>query len=141
MAGKKTYVVVKNGVEIQRLNTLIAARKLADEEGAEVFCDGLSIYKAVEEIVHVEPIVAEEPKQIEVEEPKTEKYRLKALMNIRKKPSLACEILGTKPAGTVGRVLKVEEGWLHLIDGSYILFEDGRYSEKLSGRYPRMIEV
>ena len=54
MAGKKTYVVVKNGVEIQRLNTLIAARKLAEEEGAEVFCDGLSIYKAVEEIVHVE---------------------------------------------------------------------------------------
>ena len=141
MAGKKTYVVVKNGVEIQRLNILIAARKLADEEGAEVFCDGLSIYKAVEEIVHVEPIVAEEPKQIEVEEPKTEKYRLKALMNIRKKPSLDSEILGTKPAGTVVRVLKVEEGWLHLIDGSYILFEDGRYSEKLSGRYPRMIEV
>ena len=141
MAGKKSYVVVKNGVEIQRLNTLIAARKLADEEGAEVFCDGLSIYKAVEEIVHVEPIVAEEPKQIEVEEPKTEKYRLKALMNIRKKPSLDSEILGTKPAGTVVRVLKVEEGWLHLIDGSYILFEDGRYSEKLSGRYPRMIEV
>ena len=141
MAGKKTYVVVKNGVEIQRLNTLIAARKLADEEGAEVFCDGLSIYKGVKEIVHAEPIVAEEPRQIEVEEPKTEKYRLKALMNIRKKPSLDSEILGTKPAGTVVRVLKVEEGWLHLIDGSYILFEDGRYSEKLSGRYPRMIEV
>ena len=141
MAGKKTYVVVKNGVEIQRLNTLIAARKLADEEGAEVFCDGLSIYKGVEEIVHAEPIVAEEPRQIEVKEPKTEKYRLKALMNVRKKPSLDSEILGTKPAGTVVRVLGVEEGWLHLIDGSYILFEDGRYSEKLSGRYPRMIEV
>ena len=128
MAGKKTYVVVKNGVEIQRLNTLIAARKLADEEGAEVFCDGLSIYKAVEEIVHVEPIVAEEPKQIEVEEPKTEKYRLKALMNIRKRPSLDSDILGTKPADTVVRVLEVEEGWLHLIDGSYILFEEGKYA-------------
>ena len=131
MAGKKTYVVVKNGVEIQRLNTLIAARKLADEEGAEVFCDGLSIYKAVEEIVHVEPIVAEEPKQIEVEEPKTEKYRLKALMNVRKKPDLESEILGTKPVGTVVRVLGVEEGWLHLIDGSYILFEEGKYAEKV----------
>lgn len=131
MAGKKTYVVVKNGVEIQRLNTLIAARKLADEEGAEVFCDGLSIYKAVEEIVHVEPIVAEEPKQIEVEEPKTEKYRLKALMNVRKKPDLDSEILGTKPAGTVVRVLGVEEGWLHLTDGSYILFEEGKYAEKV----------
>ena len=131
MAGKKTYVVVKNGVEIQRLNTLIAARKLADAEGAEVFCDGLSIYKGVKEIVHAEPIVAEEPRQIEVEEPKTEKYRLKALMNVRKKPDLDSEILGTKPAGTLVRVLKIEEGWLHLIDGSYILFEDGRYAEKV----------
>lgn len=131
MAGKKIYVVVKNGVEIERLNTLTAARKLADEEGAEVFCDGLSIYKAVEVIVHAEPIVAEEPRQIEVEEPKTEKYRLKALMNIRKKPSLDSEILGTKPAGTLVRVLGVEEGWLHLIDGSYILFEEGKYAEKV----------
>ena len=131
MAGKKTYVVVKNGVEIQRLNSLTAAKKLADEEGAEVFCDGLSIYKGVKEIVHSEPIVAEEPKQIEVEEPKTEKYRLKALMIVRKKPDLDSEILGTKPAGTVVRVLGVEEGWMHLIDGSYILFEDGRYAEEL----------
>ena len=131
MAGTKTYVVMKNGVEIQKLITLTAARKLADAEGAEVFCDGLSVYKGVEVIVHAEPIVAETPKQIEVEEPKTEKYRLKALMNVRKKPDLDSEILGTKPAGTVVRVLGVEEGWLHLIDGSYILFEDGRYAEKV----------
>ena len=131
MAGKKTYVVVKNGVEIQRLNTLIAARKLADAEGAEVFCDGLSIYKGVKEIVHAEPIVAEEPKQIEVKEPKTEKYRLKALMNVRRKPGLDSDILGTKPAGTLVRVLKVEDGWLHLADGSYILFEEGKYAEKV----------
>lgn len=131
MASKKTYVVVKNGVEIQKLNTLTAAKKLADAEGGEVFCDGLSIYKGVEVIVHAEPIVAEKPKQIEVKEPKTEKYRLKALMNVRKKPDLESEILGTKPAGTVVRVLGVEEGWLHLADGSYILFEDGRYAEKV----------
>ena len=131
MASKKTYVVVKNGQELERLNTLTAAKKLADEEGAEVFCDGLSIYKGVEEIVHAEPIVAETPKQIEVKEPKAEKYRLKALMNVRKKPGLDSEILGTKPAGTLVRVLGVEEGWLHLIDGSYILFEEGKYAEKV----------
>ena len=131
MAGKKTYVVVKNGVEIQRLNTLTAAKKLSDTEGGEVFCDGVSVYKGVKEIVHSEPIVAEEPKQIEVKEPKTEKYRLKALMNVRKKPDLESEILGTKPVGTLVRVLGVEEGWLHLIDGSYILFEEGKYAEKV----------
>ena len=131
MASKKTYVVVKNGVEIERLNTLTAAKKLADTEGAEVFCEGMSIYKGVEVIVQAEPIVVEEPRQIEVKEPKTEKYRLKALMNVRRKPGLDSEILGTKPAGTLVRVLKVEDGWLHLADGSYILFEDGRYAEKV----------
>ena len=131
MATKKTYIVMKNGEEIKTLRILGDAKKLADEEGAEVFCDGVSIYKAVEVIVHSEPIVAETPKQIEVEEPKTEKYRLKALMNVRKRPGLDSEILGTKPAGTVVRVLEVEEGWLHLIDGSYILFEEGKYAEKV----------
>ena len=75
--------------------------------------------------------MAKESKQIEVKEPKTEKYRLKSLMNVRKKPSLDSEILGTKPAVTVVRVLGVEEGWLHLIDGSYILFEEGKYAEKV----------
>ena len=44
---------------------------------------------------------------------------------------LDSEILGTKPAGTVVRILKVEDGWLHLIDGSYILFEEGKYAEKV----------
>ena len=51
--------------------------------------------------------------------------------NVRKKPDLDSEILGTKPAGTVVRALGVEEGWLHLIDGSYILFEEGKYAEKV----------
>ena len=52
-------------------------------------------------------------------------------MNISKRPGLDSDILGTKPADTVVRVLEVEEGWLHLADGSYILFEDGRYAEKV----------
>ena len=52
-------------------------------------------------------------------------------MNVRRKPTLESAILGTKPTGTVVRVLKVEDGWLHLADGSYILFEDGRYAEKV----------
>lgn len=130
MASKKTYIVMKNGEEIEKLNTLTAAKKLADTEGGEVFCDGLSIYKGVEVIVHAEPIVAAELKQPEVEEPKTEQYRLKTLMNVRKKPSMDADIITTKPAGTLVRVLKVEDDWLHLIDGNYILFEEGRYAEK-----------
>ena len=38
MASKKIYIVMKNGEEMERLNTLTAAKKLADTEGGEVFC-------------------------------------------------------------------------------------------------------
>ena len=130
MASKKTYIVMKNGEEIEKLNTLTAAKKLADTEGGEVFCDGVSVYKGVEVLVNAEPVVAAELKQPEVEEPKTEQYRLKTLMNVRKKPSMDADIVTTKPAGTLVRVLKVKDGWLQLIDGNYILFEEGRYAEK-----------
>ena len=91
MASKKTYIVMKNGEEIEKLNTLTAAKKLADTEGGEVFCDGVSVYKGVEVLVNAEPVVAPELKQPEVEEPKTEQYRLKTLMNVRKKPSMDAE--------------------------------------------------
>ena len=130
MASKKTYIVMKNGEEIEKLNTLTAAKKLADTEGGEVFCDGVSVYKGVEVLVNAEPVVAAELKQPEVEEPKTEQYRLKTLMNVRKKPSMDADIVTTKPAGTLVRVLKVKDGWLYLIDGNYILFEEGKYAEK-----------
>ena len=130
MASKKTYIVMKNGEEIEKLNTLTAAKKLADTEGGEVFCDGVTVYKGVEVLVNAEPVVAAELKQPEVEEPKTEQYRLKTLMNVRKKPSMDADIVTTKPAGTLVRVLKVKDGWLYLIDGNYILFEEGRYAEK-----------
>ena len=64
-------------------------------------------------------------------EPVTEQYRLKSLMNVSKKPSMDADILSTKPEGTVVRVLAVENGWLHLIDGTYILFEGGKFAEKI----------
>lgn len=137
MAAKKTYTVMKDGEEIEKLTTLVAAKKLADAEGAEVFCEGECVYKgAVKDapetvIVHADPVVAEKPKQPEVPEPETERYRLKTLMNVRKKPSMYAEILSTKPKDTVVRVLGVEDGWLHLIDGSFILYEDGKYAEKI----------
>lgn len=131
MATKKTYTVVKNGEELETLNTLTAAKKLADAEGAEVFCDGKSVYKGVTEIVTAEPVVAETPKQPEVQEPVTEQYRLKAYMNVRQKPDKNAQILSTKPEGTVVRVLGIVDDWLHLIDDSYILYENGRFAEKL----------
>ena len=41
----KTYIVVKNGEEIEKLKTLTAAKKLADAEGAEVICGGKCVYQ------------------------------------------------------------------------------------------------
>ena len=71
-----------------------------------------------------------EPVQPASEHPKTEKYRLKALMNVRRKPSMDGQVVTTKPAGTVVEVQGIEADWLHLSDNTYILFGGGRFAEK-----------
>ena len=151
MASKKIYTVVKDGEELEQLKTLAAAKKLADTEGAEVYSDGKCVYQAapnaveekvekaeekpteapVTEIVTAEPVVSRKPVQPEVEEPKSERYRLKALMNVRKTPSTNGEILGTRAEGSIVRVTGIEDGWLHLTDGTFILYEGGKWAEKL----------
>ena len=139
MGAKKTYVVKKDDEIIEQFKTLVAAKKLADMAVAEVFCDGELVYagtaKQAQEVletvlVHADPVVAETSEQSEVTEPATERYRLKTLMNVRKNPSLDADILSTKPENSVVRVLGIENGWLHLIDGSFILYENGKYAEK-----------
>ena len=82
-------------------------------------------------VITAEPIVAGKPRQPEVKEPKTERYRLKALMNVRRKPSKEAQVLSTKSAGTVVRVLGIEEDWMHLAEGAFILYEGGRWAEKV----------
>ena len=57
-------------------------------------------------------------------------YRLKALMNVREKPSKDARIIGTKAEGTVVNVKAIENDWLCLTDGTYILYENGRFAEK-----------
>ena len=172
----KIYTVVKDGEELEKLKTLAAAKKLADAEGAEVYCDGKCVYegtgspvedktaeekpeektveaekRAVEaekqvlkandvekaaegerkEIVTAVPVISGKPKQPDVPEPATEKNRLKSLMNIRKKPSLDSTIIGTRPEGTVVRVLSIENDWLHLANDGYILYGNGKWAEKI----------
>lgn len=39
MANTKIYTVVKDGEELEQLKTLTAAKKLADAEGAAVYCE------------------------------------------------------------------------------------------------------
>lgn len=176
MASNKTYIVTKNGEELEQLKTLAAAKKLADAEGAEVYCDGECVYRAdtvsdgttadhdgttaeaahtdeaaespevteaqstaeeaekTTEIVTADPIVAEKPKQPFVATPATEQYRLKKFMNVRAKPSLDAKIKTTKPAGTVVRVLVLENDWLHLADGTFIFYKNGEHAEKIPAK-------
>lgn len=149
MASNKIYTVMKNGEELEQLKTLTAAKKLADVEGAEVYCDDECVYAAASpatttdsndnpddrttltEIVTAEPIVAKKPEQPRGDEPEVTKYRLKKLMNVRKKPFMDAQIMTTKPAGTVVRVLTVENDWLRLADGTFILYNDGEFAEKV----------
>ena len=151
MANTKIYTVVKDGEELEQLKTLTAAKKLADAEGAEVYADGKCVYQGitptvketvepnveeqseapVTEIITADPVISEKPKQPQMDEPKTEKYRLKSLMNVRKKPSLDSTIVTTKPEGTIVRVLGIEKDWLHLADDTFILYGAGKWADKV----------
>ena len=140
----KIYTVVKDGEELERLKTLAAARKLADAEGAEVFSDGKCVYQGNLQVVseaadgaEEKETAAAEPAAVpvlvltETDKAKTAKYRLKALMNVRRKPSKNAEIVAVKAGGTLVLVTEVKDGWLHLDDNTWILYEGGRWAEKV----------
>lgn len=118
----KIYTVVKNGETVKELKTLTAAKKLADEQGGEVLCDGETVYTASP----IEP-QAEEPVQAQ---PVPEKYTLTARMNVRTAPSLDAPKLGVAQAGTEVEVAAVENDWLYLTNGAYILYGDGKFAKK-----------
>ena len=125
----KTYTVVKDGTELKELKTLAAAKKVADAEAAEVYCEGECVYpEAVVAPVEESHIVVEKPSQPDEGETK---YRLTALMNVRKKPSMDAQILYTRAAGTEVRVLGIVNDWLHLTNDTYILYEGGKWAVKI----------
>ena len=110
------FIVVKEGIELKAYRTLPAAKKLADTEGAEVFHDGECVYSGIETVTKV---------------PAPEKYRLKALMNVRKEPSVEAEKLMTLPAGAVVEVASITGDWMALTDGSFILYSGGKFAERI----------
>lgn len=117
MANTKTYTVLKDGETLKELKSLASAKKLADTEGAEVFCKGECVYTGT-----VAPVVEEI-----TEEQKTPiQYTLTRLMNVRKEPSLSAAKLKVLEAGAVVEVAEIKDDWLCLTDGSFILYEDGR---------------
>ena len=60
-----------------------------------------------------------------------ESYRLRTLMNVRRQPSLNAEKVGTLPEGTIVPVVAVENDWLHLADGTFILCNGGKFAERV----------
>lgn len=133
MVSNKTYTVMKDGDILKELKTLAAAKKLADAEDAEVFCEGLCVYApdppvGDEDILsELSDLVTETP----AEKPVTpQKYTLTARMNIRKAPSLNAEKAGVAQKGTVVTVAAVKGDWLCLTDGTFILYERGKFAVK-----------
>lgn len=117
----KTYTVMKDGEELKELKTLAAAKKLADAEDAKVFCEGLCVYAPDP------PVGGDKP---EISTPQPEKYILTAKMNIRKSPGRDADKLGIAQKGAVVEVAAVENDWLCLTDGTFILYEDGKWAVK-----------
>ncbi|MCK9275626.1 MAG: SH3 domain-containing protein [Syntrophales bacterium] len=119
----KIYTVVKDGETVKELKTLAAAKKLGDAEGGEVLCEGECVYQGAVATA----VPAEEEK---MEAPAAEKYTLTCKMNVRKAPSLKAEKLTVLDAGAVVDVLDIQNDWLHLTDGSFILYENGKNAKK-----------
>jgi hypothetical protein len=124
MATNKTYIVVKDGEELKELKSLVAAKKLADAEGGTVICNGVTVYPEPErETAETEPVQVEQ----------SEKYTLKAKMNVRLAPSLNADKVGIGEPGTVVEVLGIENDWLRVKNGAgevFILFGSGKYARK-----------
>ena len=130
MANNKTYTVMKDGKELKELKTLASAKKLADAEGAEVLCEGECVYQGT--VAGSEDTVPElskaETETSVVKPAKPKKYTLTAKMNIRKAPSKTAEIAGIAEKRTVIDVAAIENDWLHLSDGTFILYEGGKFA-------------
>ena len=123
----KIFTVVKDGETVKELKTLAAAKKLADTEGGEVLCDGETVYTAPASAASTIP----EPEEVLTEEPRVEKYKLLSKMNIRIAPSLKADKVGIAEAGTVVEVTAIENDWMHLTDGTFILYGGGKFAERV----------
>lgn len=123
----KIYTVVKDGETVKELKTLTAAKKLADEQGGEVLCEGETVYTA-SPIEPQEPVT--EPLEDKLKERIPDKYTLLSKMNIRKAPSMKAEKASIAETGTVVDVIGIENDWLHLVDGMFILYGGGKFAKK-----------
>ena len=130
------YTVMKDGAALKELKTLAAAKKLAEAEGAQVYAEGKCVYRPA---AVATGFGEETAASSTLEGTSTEKagaegtegcYRLTHLMNVRSAPSMEAQKVGVLPAGTVVQVKAVENDWLHLTGGTFILYQGGTFAEK-----------
>ncbi len=130
----KTYTVVKDGIELKELKTLPAAKKLADAEGAEVMCEGEVVYTpeltAPDTETPNDTTVEDEVEKAVEETPTPDHYTLTTRMNVRKEPSTSAPKLKILEKGTTVEVVSIQNDWLCLTDGSFILYGGGKYAVK-----------
>ena len=148
----KTYFVKKDGEIIKELKSLSAAKKIAQAESADVYCgdelvysahgtdkevnndtDNASLHDTEKEINNsagkesdhsADPVSS-------ADDDRAVKYRLKALMNVRTSPSLSSRKIATLLPGTIVTVANIKNDWLYLTNGSFILYGNGKYAEKI----------
>ena len=145
----RTYFVKKDGAIIKELKSLSGAKKIALAESADVYCGDELVFSpsdgekekagTVETEAHntIEKQIDDgEEKQIdegagEQIDDVEMKYRLKALMNVRVSPSFSSRKIATLPPGTIVTVAKISNDWLHLTNGSFIFYGNGKYAEQV----------
>ena len=145
----RNYVVKKNGEIIKELKSLSAAKKIAQAENAEVYCgDELVFSPSDGEKEEAGAVETEAPTTVEkqvddgaetqIDEGAEKqiddvemKYRLKALMNVRVSPSLSSRKIATLLPGTIVTVANIKNDWLHLTNGTFIFYGNGKYAEKV----------
>ena len=155
MSTKKSYIIMKDGTKIKTAKSLISAKAIAEAEQAEVFCNGEHIYQFTTKpdttATTLEPMGQESvsvsndeemPEQVNqteampnketVAEEKPTAYRLKALMNVRKSPSLQAEILDTAKRNTIVNVHEIKNDWMKVSWNNwiaYIFYDNRKFAE------------
>lgn len=136
----KTYTVKKDGRVLKTYKSLPSAKQLAEKEMANVYCEGICIYKVVpeeEDIRTADPVMektAETP--VERQEKSTgskstyTRYKLTAKMNVRPEPSFNTRIVTVLDAGAEVDVEKIADDWMCLPDGTYIWYNGGKFAVK-----------
>ena len=98
---------MKDGTQIKTTKSLNSAKAIANQKKAEVFYAGELIYKP-------------------------ERYRLKALMNVRKAPSFEADVIDRADKDTLVEVLEIRNDWMKVRwkdEIAYIFYRNGEFAE------------